>query len=608
MLFRLCWFTCACLAYAQAQPPSVPAASDKPKPIEKLEQSIVVTGTWTPLPLDEADRAITVIPARRDLPFFNSISDLLNLDTSTDLRERSTNAVQSGLSIRGGSFGQTLVLLNGMRLNDVQSSNHNMDVPVPLESITQVEVLRGSGSAMYGSDAVAGVVNFVTAPSEGLELKVRGGVGNFGINQEGASLGWNSKFWDQQLAFSRDFSTGFIPNRDYRNMSLASDSFLRSSLGVSHITLALNDRPFGANNFYGPYNSWERTKGWFAGLRQELGKKTEVSFAYRRHSDLFVLYRDRPQVYTNRHIVDSYQASIRRRDQLSRNVNLFYGAEVLGDSIASNNLGNHSKAREAAYGGIDVRALGRFSFSASAREEIFRNMQKKFSPSASAGLWLSPAWKLRASVSRAFRLPTFTDLYYKDPSNVGNPLLQPETAWGYEGGVDFHPSGKIRADLTVFQRREKNGIDFVRTNPTAIWRAINFQALNFTGFEAGTKVEVIRGQVVDFRYTLLEGAQNVLNGQQSKYVFNYARHSGLIAWQAALGKQATVRTRLGVVERFGRDPYAVLDVFLARTRGAIRPYLRMSNLTDTYFEEFFGVPTPGRSAVIGVEWVVFSRK
>ena len=193
----------------------------------------------------------------------------------------------------------------------------------PLESITQVEVLRGSGSAMYGSDAVAGVVNFVTAPSEGLELKVRGGVGNFGINQEGASLGWNSKFWDQQLAFSRDFSTGFIPNRDYRNMSLASDSFLRSSLGVSHITLALNDRPFGANNFYGPYNSWERTKGWFAGLRQELGKKTEVSFAYRRHSDLFVLYRDRPQVYTNRHIVDSYQASIRRRDQLSRNVNLF---------------------------------------------------------------------------------------------------------------------------------------------------------------------------------------------------------------------------------------------------------------------------------------------
>ena len=608
MLSRLCWSTCVCLALAQAQPPSDSAPSGKPKPPEKLEQSIIVTGSWTPLPLDEADRAITVIPARKDSLLVNSLSDLLNLDPGLDLRERGANAVQSGLSIRGGSFGQTLVLLNGMRLNDVQSSNHNMDVPVPLEAITQIEVLRGSGSALYGSDAVAGVVNFVTAPGAGMELKLRGGAGNFGVNQEGASLGWGSKTWHQHLSFSRDFSKGFMIDRDYRNLSIASDSILRSRLGVSHITLALNDRPFGANNFYGNYNSWERTKSWFASLRQDLGKNTEFSFAYRRHTDLFVLFRDRPQVYTNRHAVESFQSSVRRRDQIGRNISLFYGAEVLTDSIVSNNLGNHGRAREAAYGGIDVRALGRFSFTASAREEVFRNFQTKFSPGVSAGFWLSPAWKLRASASRAFRLPTFTDLYYKDPANVGNPLLKPESAWGYEGGVDFHPSNKLRADFTVFQRRETNGIDFVRTNPTDLWRAINFQALNFTGFEAGAKLELVRGQVVDFRYTLLDGAQNVLNGRQSKYVFNYAHHSGLIAWQSAVGKQAAVRTRVGVVERYGRDPYAVLDIFAGRTIGTIRPFLHVGNLTDAYYEEVFGVPVPGRSAVIGVEWVVFRRK
>src|SRR5207253_74250 len=99
----------------------------------------------------------------------------------------------------------------------------------------------------------------------------------------------------------------------------------RTLLGATSVTLAMNDRPFGADQFYGPYNSWERTRTWFAAIRQELGKNTEASFAFRRHTDLFVLFRNDPAYYTNRHAVEGYQAALRRHDRLAANTTVSYG-------------------------------------------------------------------------------------------------------------------------------------------------------------------------------------------------------------------------------------------------------------------------------------------
>ncbi len=563
----------------------------------KRKETVVVTGAFEPIPLEDADRSVRAIPARELAPLTGTISDLLNLDASLDLRERAPGAVQSGLSIRGGSFGQTLVLWNGMRLNSVQTSNLNMDVPVPVDALEQVEVLKGSGSTLYGSDATAGVVNFITKAPGRSEIRLRGGLGNWGTQQQRASLAYVSRGFAQQLTMSRDFSTGFMANRDYRNLSVASTTAWKRT----EISLAHNDRPFGAEQFYGNFNSWERTKNWFAGIRQGFGEKTEAAFAYRRHTDLFVLYRDRPQVYTNRHIVEAYQAQVRRREDLPKGSRLHYGVEFLHDSIVSNNLGTHSRGRGALYAAWDVRALNRFSFTVGVREEVYRNRQRQFNPSAGAGVWLTQRMKLRASASRAFRLPTYTDLYYRDPANVGNPLLRPESAWSYEGGLDWNAAGNWRGAVTVFQRRERDGIDYVRSSPTAIWQATNFQKLHFTGFEATVGTVVARRHRVEAAYTGLNGAQSVVGALQSKYVFNYPRHTGLATWQAALGKGLIARSRVGAMERLGRDPYAVWDVFASWQKGHIQPYVQLNNLTATRYQELIGVVMPGRSVVAGVE-------
>ena len=272
--------------------------------------SVVVTGVYEPAPLEEADRAVRLLDVGRNLLLSTSVADLLRLEPSLDLRQRAPGGVQNDVSIRGGTFGQTLVLLDGLRLNDVQTGHHNMDLPLPMEALSRIEVLKGSGSTLYGSDAVGGVVNLVTQAPEVSELRLRTGLGTSVSTSSASRCRWSGAAIAERLVASRDFSSGFRPNRDYRNLSFSSSSTLGTALGSTAVTLGYGDRPFGADNFYGNYPSWERTKTWFASARQQLGERTQAAFAFRRHTDLFVLYRDRPQVFTNRHAVEAFQAAL----------------------------------------------------------------------------------------------------------------------------------------------------------------------------------------------------------------------------------------------------------------------------------------------------------
>lgn len=572
------------------------------------KETVVVTGVYEPVAIEESDRAVHRQEVRGEQALVsNSLTDFLNRDSSIDLRQRGGHNIQTDVSLRGATFGQTLVLLNGLRLNDVQSGHHSMDVPVPVESLERVEVLKGSGSTLYGSDAIGGVINFITSTPEASELRIRGAAGSFGTNQERISATLVRERFTQQLSAYRDFSTGFIPNRDYRNLALAISTYFRTRLGTSSILLAHNDKPFGAEQFYGKFNSWERTKTWWASGQQSFGERSQASFAFRRHTDLFVLFRDRPQVFTNRHAVESYQASFRRSEPLGTNTRLHWGLEALRDSIVSNNLGPHSRARGAAYAALDFRALRRFSLSLGAREEIYRAVNSQFVPSIAGGAWITAGLKWRASVSRAFRLPTFTDLYYRDPGNRGSADLRPERAWNYETGFDWNASRKVRGELTVFHRRERDGIDYVRRSALDIWQATNFQRLHFTGVEAAARVRLNGNHRLDFSYTGLHGAQDALAGAFSKYTFNYPNHLGVAGWQSSLPGGLIARVRVGAVQRFARDPYAVLEAYAARARGVVRPFVQLTNLNDAVYQEIFGVPMPGRSVMVGLEFVFKGR-
>lgn len=593
----MCAFVCS-IAAAQTSP-----VAPKPAPAPDRYDSVIVTGTPAPLPLEESDRAVTSLPVREQALLFTTFIDFLRLDPSLDLRQRAPNGLQADLSIRGATFGQVLVLLNGRRMNDPQSGHHHLDLPVPLESVEQIEVLRGAGSTLYGSDATGGVVQLVTRPPEASELRLQVGYGSWGTQQQRVSLTGVKGGLAQQLAVSRDFSTGFITNRDYRNLMASSTTRYQGALGVSALDLAWSDKPFGAEQFYGNFNSWERTKTWFAGLRQDLGAKTEAAFSYRRHTDLFVLYRDRPWVFTNRHAAESWHGSLRRREQLAANTTLHYGGEGFGENIDSTNLGRHDRTRGAAYTMLDVRVLRRFSFSTGLRSEVVKGLPGELNPTAAVGFWANEKLKFRGSVSRAFRLPTFTDLFYQDPGNRGSPDLRPERSWSYEGGADFRPLPNLRLQGTVFHRRDNDGIDYTRSSPTDIWRARNIQKLRFTGVEASASLRVRGGQMVDLAYTGLKGSSEPLPGLQSKYAFNYPVHHAVIGFTGMAPGRVALRTRIGVLERFRRGGYGTWDFSATRAIGRFRPYAQFTNLTNTRYQEIIGVVMQARTLVFGTEFV-----
>jgi len=591
---------CAIPALASQSP-----APDQTVQPEPLKQTVVVTGSPEPIPLEESDRSVVSLPVRGRTQLFNSLADVLKLDPSIDLRQRGTNGMQADISLRGASFGQVLVLVNGRRMNDPQSGHHHMDLAVPLDAVDRIEILRGAGSTLYGADAAGGVVQVITKPAERGEVRLQAGFGNFGMNQQRVSMTGIRRSFSQSLWLARDFSSGFMEGRDYRGLVAHASSSWTSKAGATGMDLGLSDRPFGANKFYGNYNSWERTKTWMASVRQSFGQKTEASLGYRRHTDLFVLFRDRPQVYTNRHAANSWHASLRRRETLAPGTSFFYGAEGFGDSIDSSNLGRHARRRGAAYGLLDVRMLKNFSLSAGMRAETHRGLSE-WNPSLAAGYWAGSKLKLRASLSKAFRLPTFTDLYYRDPANRGDAGLKPEHAWSYEAGAEYRLSDAWRLQSALFRRLDSNIIDYARTSPDSYWQAMNVQRLDFTGLESSLSWQG-RAQVASWSYTALKGSAAPLPGLQSKYAFNYASHSGVIAWTGMLPRQFVVRTRVGALQRVNQNGYGVWDLSVAKARGRVRPYVQLGNLTATRYEEIVGVAMPGRSIVAGVEAVLQGR-
>ena len=317
-----------------------------------------------------------------------------------------------------------------------------------------------------------------------------------------------------------------------------------------------------------------------------------------------MLLRDDPPVYTNHHADETFDMSVRRRDGLSANTTLHYGVEGYNDSILSNNLGRHDRGRAAAYVSLDARALKRFSFSIGAREEVWQLFRAQLCPTVAGGAWLTSKWKLRASASRAFRIPTYTELYYNDPTDIGNPNLRPEDAWTFEGGTDWMPRQSVRVTASVFQRRETNTIDYVRATDNEPWTAVNLGRLRFTGAEASVAIVPVRGQQVSVSFEQLTGMQSALGGLESKYVFNYPAQSGVVSWEGTIYHGVIARTRLGVINRLARPPYALLDASAAYSKGRVRPFLQLTNLANADYQEVIGVFMPSRGIIGGMEFVI----
>lgn len=596
-----------CAALAQTAPDANPQTPAQTK-LPQQQETVVVTGSYGAVPMEETDRAVNAIDVGQSASEYRSWADALEQIPALDVQQR-TPGMEADLSIRGTTFEEALILVNGLRLNDVQTGHNNLDIPFPFESVQRIEVLKGAGSTLYGSDAMGGAVNFITGVPETSEVRLGAGIGNWGTNLQNGALTLAKKRFDEQLTFVRELSTGFIPDRDYRNLAAASETGINTPIGRSDVLLGISDRPFGAAGFYGvspSIPSWEREKGWLAAWMQPIGTQTTADFAYRRHTDQYVYVKSDPSLYENNHIDEDYQAALRRFEKVSSSdtMRVYYGADAIREHIDSSNLGIHTRDQGGVYASFDARALKRFSFNVGGREELYTGGQQVFSPSISGAYWMNAHVKLRASASHAFRLPDYTELYYTDPVHLGNPNLLPETSWSYEGGVQIAATRGIIVDGDVFYHRDRNVIDYIVSDSAPAgtpYTAANIQKLNFTGAEVALRWQIAQQQKIELSYTGIHGAGAPLAGLKYLYVFNFPSNEGLATWWSRLPGGLDSRVRVAAVQRYGVDVYPLVEWTVGRQFEHWKPYLQLTNLTNTSYQEIAGLQMPGRGFIAGLE-------
>lgn len=564
--------------------------------VPRITSDVVVTATATPTPSAAVGRTVTIL-TRDDLDRLgaSSIIDGLRLVAGVDPRGRGGPDVQTDFSLRGANFGQSLVLLDGVRLNDSQSGHHNGEIPAPLMGIDRIEVVFGPASAVHGADAMGGTIQVITRTGPHTTAMATLGEHGYAAAQgstSGALLpsGWTLSGWGSRsdgFMFDRDFASGGGGIRGVVARALTVD--------VRH-----QRRVFGANGFYGNSPSKEWTDQSLASMRwAQSGDAwtSHVRVAVRNHGDHFRWDIARPGFAENRHRTNALDASAQASRVVSPSVRLTAGAGGGGDWITSSNLGHHTYTRGQGYFEAQWTPGPRLSAQAGARLDGYSTFGHAWSPSISLAAWVSSSIRVRASAARAFRIPTFTERFYTDPAHQASDVLAPERGTAVDAGLDVIAHGWTLS-ASPFVRWDDAVIDWVRETTAARWRTTNVRDVTTTGVELSA---IRRVGVTLFRahYAGLRVDAPSLN-QFSKYVLEYARHSAGVSTALPLRGGLRLAINAGYRSRVDGQQYWLVGGRLNRSVGRLDAFVEGSNLLNESYREVAGVPMPGRWLSVGV--------
>lgn len=574
---------------------NAPAAAQTPS----VAEQVVVTGSMAPATAGSVGRSVTVITAEdlRGLPI-RTVTDALRLVPGLWVRARGPFGSQTDFSMRGAGFGQVLVLVDGVRVNDVQSGHHNGDLPLQVEDIERIEVLGGAGASLFGADAVGGTIHIITRRT-GSASNALVAVGQHGLAQAQGVWRPNGAGPLRSVSGSFERSDGFAPVRDFQHGQFR----VATQLGGTALTIAHLDKDFGAAGYYGPAPSREWTSQTLVsadGLhRWRPTTRLQHTAWYRTHGDRFLYDSRVATAVPNRHRTHSVGGTLRVFEQLSDHVRLSAGGEAAVDVLRSSALGDRDETRASAFAELEA-VFGSVRLYPGARLDAYSTFGQAWSPSLAVAWQAAPDVKLRAAAGRAFRVPTFTERYYTDPVHLATADLRAERGWTGETGVDWFPSRTWTASVTAFVRREDDVIDWVRPSVADRWETRNIRDVRTRGAEAGMRGRM--GNVAlgtQYAWTAVETEPLV---GLSKYVLDYARHGLSGDIMVPLGAQARGSLRLEHRRPVTRRGYTLVDVRAQRTWGRLTVFGEASNVFDAAYQEVTAVDMPGRWLRTGIEW------
>jgi iron complex outermembrane receptor protein len=594
---------------------------------------VVVTAGRTAVETQQAARIVTVVPkAEIDRSPAQNLNDLLRYVAGVDIRQRGPLGVQADISIRGGTFDQTLILLNGVNVTDPQSGHHNLNLPVDIESIERIEILQGPAAKSFGPNAFSGVINIITGNNKPNNIRSSVMAGSYGLYQATGNISNTIGNFKHFISLNRIVSDGYIKNTDFSNTNIFYQARHLSKVGTFDFQTGYNTKDFGANSFYSSSypNQFEATKTEFVSLKYQ--SKTTIKFAptlyMRRNLDLFELKRNNDSVPFNHHKTNTAGLNLNVWTT-SRFGKTSMGIDFRNENILSSVLGytlNVPVEVPTFKNDFYTKYYNRINTSIYAEHHVSWKMllinagvmaqhtsdTKGFGiyPGIDLSYRFNNYFKLYSSANKTLRMPTFTDMFYKSPVQQGNPGLKPEEAVTIEGGIKYNNSF-LKGNVSAFRRWGYNLIDWVKdpSPDSIIWRSMNHTRINFAGLECSLTLtpakegEFERIQSVRLSYSFLR-SDSKHNDMLSKYALDYLRHqitAGFdfrIAWKLYNSGRLTYRDRNGVYQDAIRQvvpykPFWLYDTRIYWKENHFTMYTEASNIFNTGYYDFGGIIQPG---------------
>lgn len=469
---------------------------------EKELDEVMVTASRVELSINQTAKQVTVITRSEiERAPVQSIQDLLNYVSGIDVQQRGGHGVQADISIRGGSFDQTAILLNGVNLSNPQTGHYSFDIPINLSDIDHIEIIYGPSSFIYGASAFSGGINIVTRknPDHKAYAKIEAGAHSLFNTEVGGIV--KNDIVSTQLSASYKTSGGYINNSDYDILNLLSQTRLNIEKSKVDIQLGYNDKQYGANTFYSAAypNQYDKTSTYLASIKGEMGDKLKfIPLVYwNRHNDCFQLIKgDESKVPYNYHKTDVYGSNLNLQYTSELGITSL-GAEFRNEGIMSTVLGEKMNKPNEKYTHSDNRTnisyvlehnllFNKFTLSVGvlANYNTYLKKDYKFYPTINGSFKISNNLKVYSSWSKATRMPTFTDLYYTTVTHIGNSDLKPEDSETLDLGFNYNTSF-VKAYITGYLMKGKNMIDWIKENPDDKWESRNITEIDKKGIDVG---------------------------------------------------------------------------------------------------------------------------
>ena len=593
----------------------------------EMMDEMVIQENRLVIPFQKSTRNIQVITKEeiRKLPV-SSINEVLSYVSGVDIRQRGPFGSQADISIDGGSFEQTMILWNGVKMGDAQTAHHSMNLPIPLEAVERIEVLKGPAARIYGINALTGAINIVTkaAPDDFVQLHAYGGT-SFKDKEAGDGSGLYAGGGIQATAglhSGKIHHLVSVGKEDYNGQryNTASDNLKTLYQG----NVSFNDKnslewmggylnnEFGANGYYAAPHDKEsheivQTLMLSVGSKHKLSDRITVKprISNRYNEDDYRFYRNDLSKARSLHYSNAFMFEL-NGVYASDFGDFGVGYEMRLEEIHSSNLGTHDRKNHGWFAEYRNTFYEKLLVNVGAYWNYNTDYGFQWYPGADVAYLLSNDWKVQASVGSSQRIPSFTDLYVNQmPGNIGNPDLKPEAAWQYEAGLQYNRNGK-RFTASLFQRNISDFIDWTRVSAEVPYQPHNLGTQNMRGINLrwNHELQLLGDQkfsyILSYQYLSHKKEENE-NAIISKYKIESLKHQAVVGLSYSY-RNWGLQFQNRYIKRELNEGYIVSDMRLMYDFPAFQVYTQATNLFNSNYKEAAAVPMPGRWIQLGVTY------